>query len=109
MVKMRVLLIGILIWAAIITSICLGCESCTYNPNNKIESDTIKTVLIDKQRSSMYSPVTHTWSFYKKVKIKKGDKELWVNNNQLFNNAEIGDTILIIKKGFYCEYKKLNN
>ena len=106
MVKMRVLLISILIWIAIIASICLGCESCTYNPNNKIENDTIKTVLVDKQRSSMYSPVTHTWSFHKKIKLKKGDKELWVKNNQLFNDAEIGDTILIIDSGLFCTYKK---
>ena len=103
---MRVLLISILIWAVIIVSICLGCESCTYNPNNKIECDTIKTVLVDKQRSSMYSPITDNWSFYKKIKLKKGDKELWVKNNQLFNDAEIGDTILIIDNGLFCTYKK---
>ena len=68
----------------------------------------------ERQKEKIFDGINQFIAIIEKLKEKDDIKIIdilnnLINNNQLFNDAEIGDTILIIKKGFYCEYKKLNS
>ena len=78
---------------------------CNHEPGQHIPNDTIYCTITDKKQDSQYSPVTHTFTFKKKVKIMKpnGDSR-WINNAHLFNTLEVGDTIYDIHHHCPTEY-----
>lgn len=88
----------------VICSFVLASCGCGHKDGEHIPNDTVKCVIVNKDKDIVYDIVTHMTHVEYNVKVldPNTNKTVILDRENIYNDYEVGDTIL--KVVHYCPY-----